>query len=185
MDFPDNSTSLSGRIRMKRFGLWLVPLIWFLPAQCPAATIAWDSFTVTVFEPAGSPSGAIVDVANLHWTSISPVPTSAQLQDFSYGTTFYFFTGVQQSSDGTVVPNEQAFATLDPMIATHILNAYQAGNLYIGLYNESEFLAGIHADRTNSKLNIVTPEAALLWPTALALAFLLTMRRAISYGSRR
>jgi len=156
----------------------------FLPALCPAATIAWDSFTVTIFEPAGTPSGAIVDVVNLHWTSISPVPISAQLQN-SYGTTFYFFTGVQPFSDGTVVPNDQAFATFDPMVAAHILNSYQSGNLYVGLYSESELLAGLFADGTNSKLNIVTPEAALLWPMALALTFLFTMRRAVSCGSQR
>jgi hypothetical protein len=83
---------------------------------------------------------------------------------------------VQQASDGTVVPNEQAFITFDPTLAADILNDYPGENIYIGLYNGSTFIQGQHAHSENSTLDIITPEPQLLWPTALALTLLLAMR---------
>jgi hypothetical protein len=65
---------------MNRFALRLIPLMLCLSVRSPAA-ILWDSFTITIDQSTGSPTSAIVDVVNLHWTGISPAPTSAQLQD--------------------------------------------------------------------------------------------------------
>lgn len=186
----DNSTFFSGTIRMKRFVLWLVPLILFLPARCPAAVL-WDSFTVTRYESSGSVYSALVDVANLQW-SLMVVPNGAKIIDLSSGNTIYNFTGVQPLLDGFVIPSDQSFTAPDATFAVHLLDAFQAGQLYIGLYNDSMLLDGLFARLTDTKegpknatLKIATPEPALLWPTALALAFLFTMRRAVSYGSRR
>lgn len=148
---------------------WLIPWVLAFPTLSSAA-ILWDGFTVTVDDSSGTPTSAIVDVVNLHWTGVSPAPTSAQLQDLDYLTTLYFFSGVQQSSTGTVVPNEQAFFTFDPTLAAEVLDAYQTGNLYIGLYNGPTFLDGLHADGTNSTLDVITPEPSPAWPMLLVLA---------------
>jgi hypothetical protein len=160
---------------MKTLGLRVLPLLLFLCPVSPAA-ILWDSFTVSIFDSGSGPYGAIVDVANLHWTGISPAPTSAQLQDLDYSTTLYFFSGVQQSSDGTVIPNDQALFTFDPTLAAHILDAYQSELLYIGLYNGATFLDGQHAHSENSTLVFITPEPSLLWPIALVLCLLFVRR---------
>jgi hypothetical protein len=160
---------------MKTLGLRVLPLIVFFCPLSPAA-ILWDSFTVSIYDSGSGPYGAIVDVSNLHWTGISPAPTSAQLQDLDYSTTLYFFSGVQQSSDGTVIPNDQALVTFDPTLADHILDAYQSELLYVGLYNGATFIAGQHAHSENSTLVVITPEPSLLWPIALVLSLLFVRR---------
>ena len=144
----------------------VLPLL-LLPVASSAGTLSWDSFTLFV-DSFSSPTNATVDVVNLHWTGEDPVPISAQLQDFSYATTLYFFTGVQQLADGTVVPNEQAFVTFDPALAAEILGDYQEGSLYIGLYSGPTFIDGIFAGPNNSTL--ATPEPWQAWPVAFALA---------------
>jgi hypothetical protein len=164
------------RVFMKTIGLRVLQLLLFFAPLSPAAII-WDSFTVTVYENGGTPYGAIVDVSNLHWTGLSSPATSAQLQDLDYSTTLYFFTGVQQSTDGTVVPNDQALFTFDPTTAAHILDAYQSEQIYIGLYNGTTFLDGQHAGPENSALLIATPEPLFFWPVALVLALFLSAVR--------
>jgi len=162
---------------VQHFCKFFLPFLFCVSVVCNAATISWDSFSVTIDASTGTPTSAIVDVVNVHWTGVAPVPTSAQLQDLAYGSTFYFFSGVQQSSDGTVTPNEQAFFTFDPTLAAEILEAYQDENLYIGLFSGPTFLVGDHAHSENSTLSVITPEPWLVWPTGLALAAFLLRRK--------
>jgi len=158
-----------------RLSTCLLPAILCLPIAGNAAVL-WDSFTVTV-DSALNPTQAIVDVANLRWTSVSPVPTTVTLEDEITDTTLYFFSGAQQASDGTVVPNDQAFFTFNPALAAEVLAAYQAEHLYIGLYDGPTLVAGKHARPTNSILDVSTPEPWLAWPTGLALTLFAFQRK--------